>query len=105
MAALGPGDDGQVLGLGLLGGGQDGPDAGAVDGDGLLAEEVLAGGDGGLDVLRAEAGRGGQDHQIDARVDHLPVGVEADEAAIVGDLDLVAELAGQLLAGSRPGGP
>ena len=43
VAALGAGDDGQFLVLGLLVGGQHLADAGAVDGDGLLGEEVLAG--------------------------------------------------------------
>ena len=42
----------------------------------------------GLDVLGPEAGRGGQHHQV-AAVDHLLVGVEADEAAVVGDVELL----------------
>ena len=43
VPALGAGDDGQVLLLGLLGGRQHLADAGAVDADRLLGEEVLAG--------------------------------------------------------------
>ena len=58
VAALGAGDDGQVLLLGLLGGGEDLADAGAVDGDRLLGEDVLARLDGRLDVHRAEARAG-----------------------------------------------
>ena len=38
--------------------------------------------------MRAEAGRGGEDHQV-AAVDDLLIGVEADEAAVVGDVELV----------------
>ena len=94
VAALGAGDDGQVLLLGLLGGGQDLADAGAVDGDGLLGEDVLArldrpprcasgGSPGGVARMTRST----------PLVDHLLVGVEADEAAVVGDVDLVAELA------------
>ena len=54
--------------------------AGRVDGDRLLGEDVLAGLDGGLEVHRAEAGRRGEDHDVDVAGDHLLVGVEADEA-------------------------
>ena len=92
VPALGAGDDRQVLLLRLLGGGQDLADAGAVDGDGLLAEDVLAGLDGVLQVLRAEARRGGQDDQV-AAVDHLLEGVEAVEAAVLVDVELVLVLA------------
>ena len=91
VAALGSGDDGQILALGFLGGGKDLADAGAIHGDRLFAEQVLAGGDGRLDVVGAEPGRGGEDHEVDARVDHFLEGIEADEAAVVGDVDLVAE--------------
>ncbi len=42
----------------------------------------------GLDVQGAEARRRGQHHQV-AAVDHLLIGVEADEAALVGDVELV----------------
>ncbi len=90
VAALGAGDDAEVLLLGLLGGGEHLADAGAVDGDGLLGEDVLAGLDDGFEVLRAEARRGGQDHQV-AAVDDLLVGVEADEAAVVGDVELLLD--------------
>ena len=49
---------------------------------GLLHEDVLAGLDGGRVVDRAEAGRRGQEHQVDAGGDRLLVGVEADEDAV-----------------------
>ena len=93
VAALGAGDDGQLLALGLLVGGQHLADAGAVDADGLLGEEVLAGLDGRLDVQGPEARRRRQHHQV-AAVDHLLVGVEADEAAVVGDVELVLAVLG-----------
>ena len=35
-----------------------------------------------------EARRRGQDHQVDARVDHLLVGVEADELPVLRHVDL-----------------
>ncbi len=88
VAALGAGDDRQALLVGLLIGGQHLADAGAVDGDRLLGEEVLAGLDRGLDVQGPEAGRRRQHHQV-AAVDHLLIGVEADEAAVVGDVELL----------------
>jgi len=88
VAALGAGGDPEALGLGLLVGGEDAADADAVDPDGLLGEDVLARLDGGLEHHRPEAGRGGEDHHVDARVDHLLVGVEPGEAAVVGDVEL-----------------
>ena len=68
VAALGAGHDRQVLLLGLLGGGQHLADAGAVDADRLLGEDVLAGGDGGFEVDRPEAGRRRQDDVVDVRM-------------------------------------
>ena len=88
VAALGAGDDRQSLLVRLFVGGQHLADAGAVDGDRLLGEELLARLDGGLDVLGPETWRRRQHHQV-AAVDHLLIGVEADEAAVVGDVELV----------------
>ena len=88
VAALGAGDDRQVLLLGLLVGGQHLADAGAVDGDRLLGEECLPALIGGLDVLGPEARAGSPAYQV-AAVDDLLIGVEADEAAVVGDVELV----------------
>src|SRR5512135_1066760 len=93
VLALGAGDDGQVLRLGLLVRLEDLADPGAVRADRLLGEDVLAGLDRGGDVQRPEAGRGGQDHQVHAGVNHFLEGVEADEAAVGGDVELVAEVA------------
>ena len=56
VAALGAGDDRELLLLGLLVGGQDLADAGAVDGDRLLGEDVLAGLDGRLEVRGRKPG-------------------------------------------------
>ena len=56
VPALGAGDDGEVLLLGLLGGGQDRADARAVDGDRLLGEDVLARLDRRLEVLGRKPG-------------------------------------------------
>src|SRR5262249_55353599 len=75
------GDDRQALRLRPLAGGQDGADAGRVDGDGLLGEDVLAGLDRGREVDRPEVRRGAEEDDVDAAGDDLPVGVEADEAA------------------------
>ncbi len=67
VPALGAGDDAQVLLLGFFVGGQHLADAGAVDGDRLLGEDVFAGVDGGLDVDRPEAGRRRQDDVVRRR--------------------------------------
>jgi hypothetical protein len=70
-------------------------DPGAVDGHRLLREDVLAGGDRGLDVGRAERRRRRQDHVVDVARQHLLVGIEADEAGVVGHGELVAEPSSQ----------
>ena len=88
VAALGAGDDRQALLVGFFVGGQHLADAGAVDGDRLLGEEMLAGLDRGLDVLGPEARRGRQHDQVAAVNDFL-IGVEADEAAIVGNVEFL----------------
>ena len=75
---------------GGLVGGQDLADAGAIDADGLLGEDVLAGGDGGFEVDGSEAGRRGQDDVVDAAVEHLAVGIQPDEDAVA-EIDLVAQ--------------
>ena len=93
MTALGAGDDGQLLGLGLLVGGQHLADAGGVNAHGFLGEQVLAGLDDRFDVQGPEARRRGQHHQV-AAIDDLLIGVEADEAAFVGDFELVLAVLG-----------
>jgi len=64
----------------------DQADARRVDRDGLLEEDVLARLDGRLEVQRPEARGRRQDHHVDAALDHLLVGVEADERVAVVDL-------------------
>src|SRR5262249_10215841 len=88
VPALSAGDDRQPLGLGLFVGGQHLADAGPVDGDRLLGKELLARLDRRLDVEGPEPGRRGQHHQV-AAVDHLLVGVEADEGSVVGNVELL----------------
>ena len=81
------GDDRQVLLARLLAGRQHRTHARGVDGDRLLGEDVLAGLDRRPQVQRAEVRGRGQQHDVDAGVDHLLVGVEADEAALFRDID------------------
>ena len=93
VAVAEAGDDGLVLLLGLAAGVDDRLHAGGVDGHGLLAEDVLAGLDGRLDVQRPEVRRRGQEHHVDVAVEDLLVGVEADEAVVGLHVDLGADLA------------
>src|SRR5262249_37665221 len=93
VAALRAGANAGLLRPRLLFGLQDPADAGAVDADGLLGEDVLASGHRGGDVDGAETGRGRQDDVVDAfRADHFFVGVQADVAALLGQVDLVTQL-------------
>ncbi len=85
MAALRARDDCQFLALGFLVGGQHLADAGRVNADGFLGEEVLAGLDDRFDVMGSKARRCRQHHQVTA-VDYLLIGIEADKAAVVGDI-------------------
>ena len=98
MAALGAGHHSQPLLFRQLAGGDEAPDADRVGGDRLLAENVLAGVDTGLEVLGAEAGRSGQDHVVDIGLEQLLVGVEADELALLRDIEPLerAALAGRV---------
>src|SRR5262249_15320930 len=90
-AALGAGDDGEGLLLGLLVGVEDLSDAGRVGADRLLGEDVLAGRHAGLEVDRPEAGRGGEDDVVDVGLEQLLEGVQAREAATA-DVHAVAQL-------------
>ena len=56
----------EVDDAGLLGRGQHGPALGRVAGEGLLAQHVLAGGDGGQGDGRVGVGRGGDGHGVHA---------------------------------------
>ncbi len=74
--------DFQVLGLGMLIGGQHAADARPVDAQRLLGEDVFARLDGRLEMNRAEAGRRRQDDQVDVRRQELFVRVEAGELMV-----------------------
>ena len=67
VAALGAGPNAELLLFGQLLGLEHLADAGAIDADGLLGEQVLAGVDGRFDVPGAEAGGRGQDDKVDVR--------------------------------------
>ena len=84
--------DGEVLLLGLGHAFHDGADARRVGGHRLLHEHVLAGGDGGFHVQRAEAGRRCENHHVAAAVEDGLVGVEPDELVLVLDLHAGAEV-------------
>ncbi len=86
VAALRARADTEALGLRGLRRGQHRADPGAVDRHGLLGEDVLARGDGRLEVQRPEARRRRQDHVVDAgRRDHALVRVQPDEGALFGN--------------------
>jgi hypothetical protein len=76
-------------------------DAGHVHGHRLLAEDVLAGLDGGAQVERAEPGRGTQQHHIDA-LEQLLVPVEPVEAAVGGDIDPGGDIPALPAVAQRP---
>ena len=79
-------DDRQVLLARLLACRQNRAHPGGIDRDRLLGENVLAGVDRGPKVLGAKVRRLGQQYDVDAGVDQLLVGVEADEAALFRDI-------------------
>ena len=92
------GADPEVLRLGLFVDAEHGANARAIDRDGLLGEDVLAGRDRRLEVLRAEAGRRRQDDVVRVGREDLLVRVEADERLVVGHGDLRGVLLPQLRA-------
>ena len=57
--------------------------AGRVGGHGFLGKDMLAGIDGRLDMLRAESGRGGEQHDIHAAIDNLLIGINTHEHAFL----------------------
>ena len=77
VAPLRAGDDAELLLRRRFVGGEHRADAGRIDRHRLLGEDVLAGGDRGGEMHRAEAGRRRQDHEVDVRREHFLVGVEA----------------------------
>ncbi len=58
-------------------GGQHAADAGAVDGDRLLHEDVLPGFDRGLEMIGSKARRRRQNHKIDIAAEYFFVSIEA----------------------------
>ena len=75
--------DHQVLLLGFFVGGQDAAHAGASTATGFSMKMCLPAFTAASKCMRAEAGRRGEDHEVDAAVDHLLVGVEADELPLL----------------------
>ena len=63
-------------------------DARSIDRDRFFAKDVLPRGDRRLEVQRTEMGRCRQQHDVDIALEDLLVGVEADEAAFRGNIDL-----------------
>ncbi len=104
VAPAEPGDEAEVLLLGLFGGGHRHLHRRHVDAVRLFAEDVLAGVDGRLQVDGVEVRRGGDQHHVDAALDQLLVGVEADEAMIVVDGHLLGIHLLQPLRGCPGGG-
>ena len=93
VAALRTRDEGEPHLLVLLDGGHELADAGGVGRDGLLAKDVLARVDGGLDVLGPGVRQGALDENIDVRLEDALVGVPASEALVIRQIDASLDLA------------
>jgi hypothetical protein len=77
---------------------EDAAHAGGVGRDGLLAKDVLVGVDARAKVLRAEARRGSQNHDIDVGLDEPLEGVQADKLHGLFDRNLDTGLRALLFA-------
>ncbi len=99
MPALRADADAEALLLGELVGREHRPDAGRVDRDGFLREDVLARCHGRRQVRRPEARGRGEDDVVDVSRQDFLVGVEAGERAVVGNFVLGGErrVAGRFL--------
>ena len=97
MTTLGAGDDREALLLGLFAGGDDSAGADRVDGDGLLDEAMLTGGDGRGEVHWAESRRGRHEHEGAVGGHDFLVGVVADEDLVRGKLVSVVQALGTVL--------
>jgi hypothetical protein len=86
MAALQADADFEVFLLRFFGGGKNAAYTGRVRGDRLLHEHVFARVHGVFEVERTVAGRAGDDDDI-AAIDRFPIGIEAYELALFGDVD------------------
>ncbi len=84
------GDEAQVLLLGFLASLENRAQSRSVGGDGLLAENVLVGLDGGLEMNRTEVRRCGEEHNV-ASINHALVSVEADKLVIRSNINLRLE--------------
>ena len=82
----------EVLLLRFFVGRQHSPDARAVDGDRLFHEHVLARFDRRFEMDRAEAGRRGQDHDVDVGVEDTAKSVEPEKLAVGTDDDLLGPI-------------
>ncbi len=88
VVALEADADFEILLFGHLGGRQHAANSRSIDSDGLFHEGVFSLFDGIRKVDGPEMGRGREDRHVDAGVDGLLVGVEADEAALRRHVDL-----------------
>lgn len=86
--------DGEVLGLGDLGGLEHGLDARHIDSHGFFDKGVLASFDRSTEVLGAEARRSGKQDEIDSGIDDILVSIKTDEATLGGALHLFSETLG-----------
>src|SRR5262249_54526181 len=90
IAPAEPGHERQVLALCLLYGMETGAYAGSVHSDRLFAEYVFAGRDRCLEILRSEAGRRGEDDDVDVfQFEKALVRIPADELVVFADIDLL----------------
>ena len=103
MATLGARHDGEALLLGFFAGGDDGAGTDRIDGDRLLDEAMLARGDGGGEVDRAERRRRGHEHEGAIGRHDLLVGVVTDEDLGRRKLVSLVEALRTILEGIRQG--
>ena len=84
------GDEGKIFLFCFFDGFENRADAGAINRDGFLAENMFSRRNGGLEMDGTEAGRRGEDDDVDAGVDDFLISVEADEGGYGGDFYFLA---------------